>query len=699
MPFHTNALFSLTVVIFLRIKVSYSSPTISLDEAILKDLLPPSSQSCTAPAFSSGSDADDTDGATSSTSHTFEHTPSPSEWNEDYLSYEPSIFLASLTHKEPRTAAATARDREWTLRFGTGGNVYSFRGVWGESVPPQHNPKAPWMDEVWQSVSVNSPKNDVKNGYHYFVHQAGVYQKDEGYTSVTPFHCPSIASYCGGGECSFGSWGQQAAVPTTFHSDVLYFNRYRDCGDGVIEMTSVVYNDGAKDGGDDLTYINIPWGGVRTSSLKNVLLSRPDGSSYQLFPPQMFGNARVKPLLKNTGGYTIFAQNLEMPKGVYFRMPTATDPGGVDYETSEEETLGNDDEGGNETTCDTGDGNANVKTASEEEPPLVLQVRRNNTAFAPPHHCEKNGKYTVRIQLKDAITVNSGIKDVPLYLVNSRTNERVLVSDVMTWAWQGGHIFFCPVDATVDDINKIFLADDIIRVELYDEGKKERLNTALSHVHGVDKEHTEKQRKEFRVPTLLRVGLTNKKRDYTVYTVNYRGKIKPKQMYSFRQYFITDKLSGLDKRSVEWVSEVKQEIIEHADFSGRVVTLVTKDDDTDTFGALVAGDDDDDDDCGTSTSVVCTGLTTPGDELEPLFYMTCGEDKKYVGSNRYYFSPEPQDDVMRSYVCDGEEFSVRPTWKLLGFFEEGACDGLKEGRRYDADFCKADVAVDVRDEL
>jgi len=57
-------------------------------------------------------------------------------------------------------------------------------------------------------------------------------------------------------------WGQQASIPTFHQSDILYFNRYRDCGDGVLEFTSVIHNAAADlENGDDLTYLNVPWGG------------------------------------------------------------------------------------------------------------------------------------------------------------------------------------------------------------------------------------------------------------------------------------------------------------------------------------------------------------------------------------------------------------------------------------------------------
>jgi GH25 family lysozyme M1 (1,4-beta-N-acetylmuramidase) len=87
----------------------------------------------------------------------------------------------------------------------------------GETLPPQQNEAAPWIDEVQQSVAVPSALNTNKN---CFVHQAGAYQKDGIYTA-TPFFAPSLAKYCNNNSCYFASWGTQAHVPNTFTSPIM----------------------------------------------------------------------------------------------------------------------------------------------------------------------------------------------------------------------------------------------------------------------------------------------------------------------------------------------------------------------------------------------------------------------------------------------------------------------------------------------
>jgi hypothetical protein len=53
-------------------------------------------------------------------------------------------------------------NRTWRLRVGSGGNPYSFVGAFGEAMPPQAHDQAPWIDEVWQMVAVDTSKNKAE---------------------------------------------------------------------------------------------------------------------------------------------------------------------------------------------------------------------------------------------------------------------------------------------------------------------------------------------------------------------------------------------------------------------------------------------------------------------------------------------------------------------------------------------------------
>jgi hypothetical protein len=99
--------------------VGASAPTLA--EALLEDMLPASSSKCVG-------------GGT--TAFTFNHTSSQttSKWDEVAVMFERSVFLAEMSHTEVNA------NRSWTLRVGKAGNMYSFVGPFGESVPPQYHP-------------------------------------------------------------------------------------------------------------------------------------------------------------------------------------------------------------------------------------------------------------------------------------------------------------------------------------------------------------------------------------------------------------------------------------------------------------------------------------------------------------------------------------------------------------------------------
>ena len=95
-----------------------------LDEALLGDVL---EQYATHEA--SGACAT---GAATSFTLTWSGRNAGSEFNEDFLKYEESLFQARMSHADADAS------RSWTIRVGTGGNMYShFTELYGETLPPQ----------------------------------------------------------------------------------------------------------------------------------------------------------------------------------------------------------------------------------------------------------------------------------------------------------------------------------------------------------------------------------------------------------------------------------------------------------------------------------------------------------------------------------------------------------------------------------
>lgn len=235
----------------------------------------------------------------------FDFSPSGSTWIEGVD--ERTVFLASIS------------SGDWRLGIGKGGQIYSLRGPFGESVPPQRA-DAPWIDEVWHLVVTNEdlvapvhkfqnsdPKNNWRPGMpiQYFIHQAGIYLKsltgtEETGSAQEPFFSPLLGKKWDPttGTLYLVNWAQQARSPNVWKSGVLVQTAYRDIGGGAIEVVQILSNFGE----EAITYMNAPWGGVRHSSLPNTILSQPDGGWKRVEGTWGWGGIPSAPF-NETGGW------------------------------------------------------------------------------------------------------------------------------------------------------------------------------------------------------------------------------------------------------------------------------------------------------------------------------------------------------------------------------------------------------------
>ncbi len=245
-------------------------------------------------------------------SFTKTYSPNASTWAISEIFSDSIVFQAEMKYQHPIDPT-----KSYQLRIGKGGQIYSLRGAFGESIPPQWrkpklvgdtnvvNASAPWIDEVWQMVAVDTKKNKRKNKEHYFIHQAGVYSKTQ--EQKTPFYSPLLADFHDRKKQSYSvvNWGQQAHTLynlTTKHTtDILYYTTYTNLGDGIIQVDGMIYNFG----NDNINHINIPWGGVRISSLEHFFVSNPDGTYTEKI--DRFNNKSGKDKLSNTDGWMIYS--------------------------------------------------------------------------------------------------------------------------------------------------------------------------------------------------------------------------------------------------------------------------------------------------------------------------------------------------------------------------------------------------------
>jgi len=577
-------------------------------------------------------------------SHTFQHYPSPSFWDHTALPSESQLFQAEMSNTN-----VADPDKSWSIRFGSAGNIYSLRGAYGEAMPPQYHPKGEWVDEVTQSVAVNLQKNGNAD---YFMHQAGVYTKDAPYTD-RHFFSPSIAKHCSDKECFFASWGQQAHLPTHHISNTLYMNGYRDCGNGMIEFTTIIHN--SNNAPNEYTnYHNTPWGGTRTTSLRDIFISHPDGSMSQKYPVVVWSSdPATYDNFSKTGGFTTFTEKVVTEQSLFnaapqFQMPTSNG--------------------------------------------VPMQITVTGSAAHSSGHSTGWGGFCMRVSVSATFASSAGCrKQCNLWMENARTGAKVVAQTIIHWAHQGTQMYFClPKGSQASDFNSQFNSGDQILFSYANHGKPFNDNKSLMIVHG-----TQKPWNEWRPPSRVRYGRGGSaRRDYTVYTTNTRQKINPGSTYVYTQYLATGRLSEMQTIGNEWKSQVYEDLFDSTDYTGQGTAIHLYSDTMSSFGAYIDGGDS----CLQGTSV-CTGSSLPEFGKIPLFFITCGNNT-YVGSDKYYFSPSRanSNQDIRSYACAGESTDVRPIWKLLGYFDDGSCNAL-QGATYDTSFCSTPVRLQKEDYL
>jgi len=561
-----------------------------------------------------------------STTYEFQSSQAESNWNTAFVGYEEDLFLAKMQHIENNF------NRSWTIRFGQAGNIYSFVGPMGETVPPQDHNDAPWVDEVWQAVQPLGPNGDNDgnpNTDAYFIHEAGVYQRDGAYTSK-PFYSPTLGSYCNSadGECGFASWGQQAHVATPWKSPLLYLNRYVNCGDGVFEYTTLRHN--IVGSSDTLSYMNVPWGGTRASVLGDIVLTEKSTQEQQIIYPLVgWGEGQATPL-RDTMGYTIFAEDLPKNQNPLHDQPYPL-PSGLDLTIrSNCYCEGNCGSPSNRYVC-----------------PLVNQPQ--NIGWSP----------------------NRGPPGLVVRLEGRNTGKSV-IAGVRHWAGNGRMYFYQSADLTLSKIQEALTPGTTVDVFHYypsDLGKPEEDNLALAHVHGGSNGAGYYPR--------VRYGAAG--RDFNVYTINDTPQIRPGSTYYYRQYFMMDAYTEMKTKGPYWASEATKATKNVGAIAGRIVTLY-KSDSGNTFSHAIEGDT-----CRpTGATPVCEGMTTPQANWKPLFEIRCGSAYA-VTENLYHFSPV--GPPYRSYVCDGLSIDTRPVWTLLGYYPVNSCSAIGSNYQYKAEYC------------
>ena len=221
-----------------------------------------------------------------------QYSPGKSLWTEGLD--EENVFHGEMIHRQEK-------ENSFALRIGKGGQVYSLRGPFGESVPPswrkEGSQQSPWNDEVWQFVAVCTKYNGFKQAQQagkipestlakvkrsgfadsFFVHNSGAYIPND--LEISSLYCPLLEEEMDQSQRCFRmlNWGLVPQIKTIHRSPILFYTQVRDVGNGAIELTWVVHNFSVE---EDVVFdhLNAPWGGTRVSSLPLRYVSAPDGS-------------------------------------------------------------------------------------------------------------------------------------------------------------------------------------------------------------------------------------------------------------------------------------------------------------------------------------------------------------------------------------------------------------------------------------
>ena len=532
-----------------------------------------------------------------------------------------------------------------------------------------------FVDEVNQKTAVDIAKHTHANGAGYFVHQSGPYQNsDPGYSNQMPFwFSPNVAIYCSSTvpECRLASWGQQSR-PRPWTERIIYYERYRDCGDGILERTHLIHNAELESTNTVLNFANMPWGGTRYTTLKDFQFSQnPDTWNYNQFnltagiedPMLIFSldaSYGLSRIFSSTWtlGYTLFAEDLPF----YRSTPPFYFPGRL------------------------------PKTA--EQPLLIVSYGQDNTywlcqgplnGFQYPH----DNNYRCRFA-DTGVQLTKGCNQCYLRFTNS-IGQSFSVYNVRHWIWWNprnkvNFMYFNSYES-LSAIKNVMTNGTNITVTWDESNKKLEDNLALSFVHGTSQQMTENNQYQ---ASKLKFGHSNTvQRDFAIFEYISYPSLAFGDSFRARQYYITDRYLGLSNRSMAIVADTREEVISSGEFEVSSIKLHYIDDggeQSTTFGVSI-----DDYACNSTntanTIIACTGSSTPQIGKNAFIQIQCGVST-YVGTDFYHYSNYPITPY-RATNCkiDGITTSTRPIIKLLGYFDEAECGTVLQDKIFDPMFC------------
>jgi hypothetical protein len=472
----------------------------------------------------------------------------------------------------------------------------------------------------------------------------------------------------------------------------------------------------------DQTFFDVAWSGVRSSSLPYALEPNPSTGTLNyanvndvnFLPLCPWGGGNDEPGgpagpaarqdLKNLGGYTTFVDGGLLVNQTIAPIlppcrtgldPTCSNPAKCMVMSCTDDQILNENYVRMELKVDAGS-TPNCTYHMMWKGLVSLQCNMHDTGF---------GEISPYSEL-----VNECNPWTDIGLANSRTGEVLTVASVHHWSFSTGNkksyfaVYSTNETEAIDMVNAIFdnsgyaksLPIDIVpmiqsflrwdstqtpprRLPLvdvpasYDPGALSAFTIVYGkgRDYGINLDGSSRRRIG---STSIGVGT----RDFTVFTVNWLGaRLQPGSTYVNRGFYFSSDLGSVKSVADELVPNTFADRIGLEQWSPRTLNVYNDGTKIVVLPASTAGGTLTE--CGNSSAkLICSGFSTPRSRHVPFFYMTCGTSSTYFGPNPYHFTPSfgsrfpghgDINNLVRSYVCDGLDVSIRPTWKLMGFFD------------------------------
>jgi hypothetical protein len=203
--------------------------------------------------------------------------------------------------------------------------------------------------------------------------------------------------------------GTHAHIPNKHSNSIIYLTRYANCGEGVLEVTSMIYNTKYSSLHPEelahestVNHLVVPWGGVRRSTLRDMIMTEPnvkeggggdhgddhgddgeDDTWKVMKPMPAFSWASSTKQIRRTAGYTILTQGVKNPDMEDFQMPGGEleedEDDDADAEEAEDEESNNEDEGdgdGDEDEDEDEDGDKDMNDVQQARRRKQRQLQR-----------------------------------------------------------------------------------------------------------------------------------------------------------------------------------------------------------------------------------------------------------------------------------------------------------------------------------